>query len=566
MKKTNLILYIGILAVGIVAGWLLFGNQSAEMSHDHSAETTEKATMWTCSMHPQIMQPEPGDCPICGMDLIPAEESTGNLSANQFRMTENAMALANIETKKVSAEAENNASSIKLTGTIEPNEKTNAIQTAHFGGRIEKLYVNFTGEEVRYGQKIALIYAPELVTTQQELLTAARMKTSQPELYKAVRNKLKLWKLSEAQIAQIETSQQVITKFPIYANVSGVVTEKMVEEGNHVMEGGALFKVSNLNTVWASFDVYEDQLAYLKKGDEITITFNAFPNEKVATKITFIDPILNTNTRTVDVRVSLQNKDEKLKPGMFVTGIIETETTQNDVLIIPRSAVLWTGKRSLVYVKTDETAPVFEAREVVLGKTMDQNYEVISGLDASDEIVVNGTFTVDAAAQLQGKKSMMYATEDNTHKIDPNLSIDTELETALQPVISVYFELKNTFVASDSIAAAEKSKQFQNALEAMETEQRKKIESYFSVMRKSAKNIHENTSLAKQRTNFEAISAHLIALVENFETHDQKLYVQFCPMANNDKGAYWLSSEEAIRNPYFGDMMLTCGNVHKTLE
>jgi Cu(I)/Ag(I) efflux system membrane fusion protein len=132
-------------------------------------------------------------------------------------------------------------------------------------------------------------------------------------LYQAVRNKLKLWKLSDAQIQSIETSKQVVSQFPIYANVSGVVTEKMVEEGNHIKEGGAMFRVSNLSTVWASFDAYEQQLGSLKKGSEITITTNANPNTEIPAKITFIDPVLNTNTRTVAVKVALKNQDRNRK-------------------------------------------------------------------------------------------------------------------------------------------------------------------------------------------------------------------------------------------------------------
>ena len=194
MNSKKILIYLGLLATGLLIGWLLFGNSSSkEVSHDHD-EIAETNVMWTCSMHPQIMLKEAGDCPICGMDLIPAESSTSETSSEQFSLSKNAMALANIQTTKV-VEGNSANTSLQLTGTIEANEKTNAIQTAHFAGRIEKLYVNVTGEEVRKGQQIALIYSPELVTTQQELITAMRMKASQPALYNAVRNKLKLWKL-----------------------------------------------------------------------------------------------------------------------------------------------------------------------------------------------------------------------------------------------------------------------------------------------------------------------------------------------------------------------------------
>ncbi|WP_298516841.1 efflux RND transporter periplasmic adaptor subunit [uncultured Kordia sp.] len=562
MKKY--LIYIIILVLGIVIGkFALSGEQTQEHSH---TETTEKSTMWTCSMHPQIMQPEAGDCPICGMDLIPAQESTTELASNEFRMSKNAMALANIETTKIS-EGTASDTALKLTGTIEANEKTNATQTAHFGGRIEKLYVNFTGEEVRKGQRIALIYSPELVTTQQELLTALRMKTSQPELYKAVRNKLKLWKLSEQQIQQIESSKKVANQFPIYASVSGVVTEKMVEEGNHVMEGGALFKVSNLNTVWASFDAYENQIATLKKGDVITITTNANPDVKIPAKITFIDPVLNTNTRTVAVKVELDNRNQDLKPGMFVTGILDTKVSKNTTLTIPKSAILWTGKRSLVYVKKVASEPVFEAREITLGKSSGENYEVVSGLNPEDEIVINGAFTVDAAAQLQGKKSMMNRDEAATTKeTEAVLTFDATFEKAFHPSIKAYLELKDALVQSDATLAATKSEAFRKALEQITVAKRQQINDYWAIIHKTSKRINQNVSIEKQRESFQIISDEMITLLKNFKTFDQQLTIQFCPMADDNKGAYWVSNEQQIRNPYFGDAMLTCGSVVKTLS
>ncbi|WP_430412829.1 efflux RND transporter periplasmic adaptor subunit [Kordia sp.] len=564
MKKY--IIYIVILIVGIVIGKFAL---SGEKTHDHShAEdaTAETASLWTCSMHPQILQPEAGDCPICGMDLIPAQTSTTELSSDQFRMTENALTLANIETSTV-AEGNSESAGLQLTGTIEANEKTNAIQTAHFGGRIEKLYVNVTGEEVRKGQRIALIYSPELVTTQQELITAMRMKESQPALYKAVRNKLKLWKLSEAQIQQIETLKKVSSKFPIYASVSGVVTEKMVAEGNHVMEGGALFKVSNLTTVWASFDAYEQQLSSLKKGDNISITTNANPNAEISAKITFIDPVLNTATRTVAVKVELNNRDKQLKPGMFVTGTLANKTTKNTTLTIPKSAILWTGKRSIVYVKTSANEPVFEAREVTLGNATSDRYEVLSGLSAEDQIVTNGAFTVDAAAQLQGKKSMMHSPSKNSTKVNltKKMEFDAAFEKMFQSTMNAYIELKDAFVKSDATLTAAKSEAFRNALEQLTGSQREKLNAYWSVMHKTSKRINKDTSIEVQRKSFQIISDHMIAIAENLKSFDQQLVVQFCPMAGNDKGAYWLSTEKIIRNPYFGDAMLTCGSVMKVL-
>ncbi len=370
MKKY--VIYVGILIVGLLLGWLFFSNSSNnEMEHNHSEMASENQ-MWTCSMHPQIMQPEAGDCPICGMDLIPAEAGADGLSPNEFKLTKNAMALANIQTSVVgNGSIESN--SIKLSGRISENEDANVVQASYFSGRIERLNISSVGEEVRQGQLLATIYSPELFSTQQELITASSLKESQPALYNAVRNKLKLWKISDKQINQIEASGKVIQNFPIYATVSGTVSEKLAEQGDYVKQGQTLLKITNLNTVWAIFDVYENQIELCKKGQEITVTTNAFPNKDFKLKVDFIDPMMNPQTRTVDLRVVLNNRNGEFKTGMFVEGIIEnTSSDSEQKLFIPSSSVLWTGERSVVYLKTNPNEPIFEMREVVLGKRVSE--------------------------------------------------------------------------------------------------------------------------------------------------------------------------------------------------
>ncbi len=405
MKKY--LIYSGILVIGLILGGLLFGNSTTkETEHNHS-EVVENNEMWTCAMHPQIMLSEPGKCPICGMELIPAGASANGLAPDQFKLTRNAMSLANIQTSIVgNSMIEDNA--IKLSGKIVENEEANAVQVSYFSGRIERLNVNFTGEEVRKGQLLATIYSPELFAAQQELITAASIKESQPALYKAVRNKLKLWKLSESQINQIETSGKVKENFPVYATVSGTVSAKLVEQGDYMKQGQPLLKIANLNTVWANFDVYENQINLFKKGQDIKIIANAYTNKTFKAKVSFIDPVLNTKTRTVKLRAVLNNAANVFKPGMFVEGKIEgVKSSKEQALVIPSTAILWTGERSLVYLKPNRNEPVFEMRKVTLGNKIGDSYEVLEGLNNGDEIVTNGTFTVDAAAQLQGKKSMM---------------------------------------------------------------------------------------------------------------------------------------------------------------
>lgn len=580
MKKY--INYIGILVIGLSLGWVLFGNTpTEETTHDHNS-ALKTSQLWTCSMHPNIIKSAPGDCPICGMELIPAAATSDGLSADQFKLSENAIALANIQTSIVGTKTLTNENGIQLSGKITANEETNTVQVSYFSGRIEQLNIGFVGETVTKGQLLATVYAPELVKAQQELITSIAIKEAQPELYKAVRNKLKLWKFSEAQIDAIEKSGKVTENVPIYATVSGTVSEKLVEEGSSITKGQILFKIANLNTVWANFDLYENQINAVRLGDAISITAMGVPNTTFKSKVSFIDPTLNSKTRTLSLRSILSNSTQALKPGMFIQGNIATNalaTTQ--ALYIPSSAVLWTGKRSVVYLKTNPNDAVFEMRNVQLGPKTGNYYLVTEGLSVGDEVVTNGAFTLDAAAQLQGKQSMMNNTgnQKNTkqeaHLNHPPKNIErtpvsAAFQTKLKTVVSTYMSLKDALVQEDFKSAKEASKTLQNTIAAIDMNAvtgtahkswmtlSKDIKTHASAMNNAA-------DIAMLRTHFSGLSIAVISTVETFGIN-QKVYEQFCPMANQNKGAYWLSFEQNILNPYYGEAMLTCGETRKTIQ
>jgi len=575
MKKN--ILYIGFaLIVGLLAGWLLFGNSQptatnlTAQGHDHSEEATNQ--MWTCSMHPQIMQPESGDCPICGMDLIPAESSEEGLAANEIKMTKNAMALANIQTTIVGKGATSEEDGmISLSGKIATNEENNAVQASYFDGRIEKLNVNYEGQRINRGQLLATIYAPNLVAAQQELITAASLKESQPALYNAVRNKLKNWKLSDNQINAIELSGKVTENFPVYATASGTVAMVMASEGDYVKQGQPILKVSNLNSVWAEFDAYENQISQFKKGQKIKVSTNAYPDKAFNATISFIDPVLNNATRTVTIRATLNNKEAIFKPGMFVTGKIEgtTQTTSSETVTIPATAVLWTGERSLVYVKTSPSDPFFEMREVTIGNKNGDAYQIVSGLQNGEEIVTNGTFTVDAAAQLQGKKSMMNQKtmqEETAAMSTVKMSFTEGFENKFNEALQYYLKMKDAFVASspEEVSAFAKATS-KNLKEIVTTDLGKMEKQHLAKSIAMLDAIGTNDKLENQRDHFVVLNENIVPIAMHLNKPQNTMYVQKCPMANNNKGAIWLSSDKNIKNPYYGDVMLTCGSVINTL-
>ena len=590
MKKYTI--YVAILLVGLVLGWFLFGGvATTKKEHRHDTVSATRQT-WTCSMHPQIMKSASGDCPICGMDLIPAESSAAGLLADQFKLTKNALALANIQTSIIrSSQAENNE--MKVSGEIVQNEAAKVVQVSYFSGRIDQLNVRFTGEKVRKGQLLATIYSPELYAAQQEFITAASLKKTQPALYKAVRNKLKLWKLSESQINEIEASGSVKEKFPIHATVSGTVLEKLVTQGQVVKKGQPLFKIANLKTVWANFEVYENQINRFKKGQDVLVTTNAYPNKEFKSKVDFINPVLDAATRTVKLRVVLQNEANILKPGMFVEGTIKgISARMSEGLMIPATAVLWTGARSVIYLKATGDAPVFEMREIKLGNRVGDAYQILEGLSTGDEIVTNGTFTVDAAAQLQGKKSMMNRAgvqiavghegylgmdtkaskqAENFSKMQKRFLVSKGFQNQLKLVFNEYITLKNALVREDSKNVTITSKKLLAFLSQVDVKllEKKETRKHWMSLEKEIKlmtTLISNTAQIKaQRNYFKQVSVAVINLTQVFGVNE-KVFVAFCPMADDNKGAYWLSKEEKVINPYFGTAMLTCGEIKQVIE
>lgn len=576
MKKY--ISYIALLALGLLLGWWFFGGSQTNQTHEEHTDTTTTKQLWTCSMHPQIMQPEPGDCPICGMDLIKADANSDGLAANQFRLTSNAMALANIQTSIV-GEGAFKSNAIKLAGKIVENEETTETFSAHFDGRVEKLFINFVGEQVKQGQALAEVYSAALVNAQQELLTAYAMRASQPNLYRAVQNKFKNWEIHQNQLDEIIKSGKIKNSFTLYAQKSGTISQIFTNQGGHIKTGMPIFKIANLQTVWAEFDLYERQLSLFKVGQKIAVGSQAFPNKTYQSVISFIQPVLDTKTRTVAMRVVLQNGQELLKPGMFVEGVALLDEALKTPISIPTTAVLWTGKRSVVYLKTAAETPVFEIKEVVLGVQSGDQYPVVSGLNPGDEIVTNGTFTVDAAAQLQGKKSMMNQKEEvniiETEEAPKELILRKEVSPDFQAKLGVVFKdyllLKDALVLDDASKASKAAAAVLASLTAVPMELLKEAATHklwmqdVKQLKEAASAIAKTSDIGVQRNQFKELSNAMIHAVQLFGV-GQKVYNQFCPMANSNKGAYWLSLETDIKNPYYGAAMLRCGEVKETID
>lgn len=572
-----------IVATALLIGWLggnYFAPKTAattDADHQHDATASASDEIWTCSMHPQIRQNEPGDCPICGMDLIPLTANTSN-DPLVLEMTAAAAKLANIQTTIVGNTADGNEKTFRLSGKVQADERLAASQVAHIPGRIEKLYVSFTGEQVNKGQKIAEIYSPELITAQGELLEALKLEKINPKILEAARAKLRYWKITDEVIQKIESAGEIQEFFTIYADEPGVVTQRRIAVGDYVRQGESLFDLVSLQRVWVLFDAYEADLASIKIGDRITFTTAALPQQNFSAKISFIDPVIDPKTRVASLRTEVRNANRALKPEMLVYGVLNKSMSTKNQLTIPKSAVLWTGKRSVVYEKIpDTTVPSFRFKSIEIGEAIGDQYQVVSGLEAGQEIVTHGNFAIDAAAQLNNQASMM--NQDVTIKgleetvLLPDYTAETpaEFRAQLMSLLDQYLLLKESFVATDSIQAQKIAQTFQAALAKVDMtlvkgdahrywmEQQDALEAH-------AKQITERSTVEVQRKQFGFLSEAMIRVIKVFGVADKTYYVQHCPMAFDDQGADWISDVQEIQNPYFGDVMLKCGVVEATIK
>ena len=552
---------------GILIGWVLkpsSGGSGEVADHEH---TVDENGVWTCSMHPQIRQNEPGSCPICGMALIPLEDDAGGEDALAIKMSNTAIQLANIVTRKVSKG--NPTKEITLTGKVVEDERRVTSQSSHIPGRIESLNVNFTGDYVRKGQTIATIYSPTLVTAQQELFEAQKIKDTQPALFDAAKRKLINWKLTDNQIDEILAANTPLTTLPILAETSGYVKEKMVNEGDYIKQGASVYTLSNLSKVWVLFDAYEADLQWVKIGGQIEFGVASLPGKAFNGEVTYIDPVINPSTRVAKVRLELSNTDNLLKPEMFVSGQLKADSNGEEALIVPKSAIMWTGKRSVVYVKSATDQGVsFRMREVTLGSAYGDNYMVEEGLEDGEEIAVNGTFSIDAAAQLAGKPSMMSPDGGapntghshhggmqmdegsmETESIHPEVNISTEkfessavFKEQLQDVFQAYLPLKDALIETDPKTAKEKAQPLLVAINNVDMKELKD-EAHMEWMKdldvlvKTAEYITKESDVEKIRGALSPLSDQLYQTILKFEIETGG-YRQYCPMAFDFRGAF----------------------------
>ncbi len=393
-----------------------------------SAVTPAQQQLWTCGMHPQVVQDEPGTCPICGMDLTPMSGASG-APAGQVHIDPGVIQQMGVETAPVTRTTV--FRHIRTIGEVEVGEDEVSVVNSRFSGWVERIYVDKTGDQVRAGQVLFDIYSPELVAAQEEYLLALRSQGAEAPLARSSRRKLELWNISPSDIAALQKSGEASRTMPIRAPQAGFVLHKGVVEGARVTEGNDLYRIGNLQRIWVTAEVYEHDAPWIEVGQPAQLELTNLLDQTVEGQVSYIYPTLNPNSRTLTVRLEFDNPGVKLKPGMFATVYIQYRR-KDDTVAVPTAAILHSGRRKLVFVALGEGR--FEPREVTTGLTGDHRLtEITSGLESGEVVVTSGQFLIDSESQLQEALDKLGAPSDQTAQAHAHDHGDTLWSCPMHP-------------------------------------------------------------------------------------------------------------------------------------
>ncbi len=419
LKWVGLVLVVAMIAFGV--GRCTGGDEQEE---EEAAEEEEGASEYTCPMHPQIREPEMGTCPICHMDLVPVDEANGGEDeVPAVRLSEGAQRLAQVQMQEV--EVGPVRGELDVFGRLEVNEDAEIEISAWTGGRIEELRVRTVGEEIRRGQLLARVYSPEVLSAQKSLVQALknrdeaeaarsdRRQRAATSAVEAARMELRLLGLEAQQIDDLEESREPRETIDVFATASGTVQERFVTSGDYVDTGDPILALAALDTLWAQLEIDERHLSRVSEGMPVSIEVPAMDGEALEGRIEFISPRVDRRSRVALARVALDSQGGFLRPGMYVGGHIEVAQEGEEVISVADSAVLWTGKRSLVYRYDTEIDPSgFVAQPVKLGPKMGERRVIEEGLEPGDRVATRGAFRLDAELQIRSGPTMMSRAHD----------------------------------------------------------------------------------------------------------------------------------------------------------
>ena len=451
MNKRILVPLI-IIAVVVVAvgGWMYQTGWFKDDGDGHSKLEHAAKQLYTCSMHPFIIKDKPGTCPICGMELIKkidgaatgatamtSEQQQQAAMLGQVSMSATQRIMANVATME--AKQQILSKEINAVGIVQFDQSRQSKVTAWIAGRIDRLNVNTVGAFVSKNRPVAELYSPELLATQQEYLLALKSREQLKDspiksisqngegLVASAKQRLMLYGVKESQIIQLEKAGKPTIKLPIYTPLSGVVIEKMVQQGQYVNVGDPLFSIADLSTVWVEIEVYENEFQNIKIGQLVEIRSQSYPGRSFSGRVTFVYPFLDPKTRTVKARVEMANPGLKLKPDMFVNAVIKVG--MGLAIVVPSSAVMDSGKRQVVWVESQPG--IFEQREIQVGERANDQAQILSGLKVGEKVAVSGAYLIDSESQLRGGGTQDHSQHGGTKPATP--AAPTTPQTQPQP-------------------------------------------------------------------------------------------------------------------------------------
>jgi Cu(I)/Ag(I) efflux system membrane fusion protein len=549
---------VAVMALAFVAGYMISPGKKepSDMAairqttsgpdHDHGADDQSSPTIWTCSMHPQIRLPNKGKCPICFMDLIPALSgltSPSEKGLDRVSITETARKLAQVETEPViRAFARKHVS---MVGMVFEDETRVAALTSRVEGRLDAVYVNFTGVQVNKDDPMVKIWSPTLIRGQVELFETLKGASADDEVVRGAEEKLIQYGLTRSQIEEIKNHKKPMLNITLRAPINGIVTRKNAVLGQFVKEGAEMFIINDLSRVWVKLDAYETDIPWIRYGQEVKFKASAIPGKIFRGKVLFIDPVLDTKTRSVKVRVEADNHELLLKPGMFVSAEVDVELDSevrvikpewagkyicpihprdvaSDVpgncpesnmpmrlaasfgyaddpnprppLLIPVTAPLITGKRALVFVEVSGSAkPTYEQREVSLGPKAGSHFIVQSGLNEGERIVTKGAFKLDSTMQISARPSMMSPSDPEVHpptnttetpeeELIERIPTGTVFRRQITEVTKRYLSLKDALVEENTDHAAQMALELADSIkEVSTTDESSKAQEYWQL-------------------------------------------------------------------------------------
>jgi membrane fusion protein, copper/silver efflux system len=596
-----------ILSIGLLVSFVLSGCSKP------AGKTAADADVdyYTCTMHPSVHSKDPGKCPICSMDLVPvmkkvsnetkAKEKPSGMTGNSS-MSSMPMSSPNQEAGKsseftVPVERQQQIGvtyatvtkrpiqlSIRSVGMLEADTSKMFDYVARVDGYVQELKVSSPGQDVSQGQPLITIYSPDLRSTEQELVNilndrdhGGTSRVSNDQMIEAAKRRLKLWNVSEQEIAELEKSRKPSDQLVLRSPFDGVVGEVMSRPGMNVKTGDKLVNVLDLSNLWVWAEFYENEIGLLKRGQQIDVSLPAFPNQTFQGQIAVINPTIDPAKRTARVRIDIPNPKAQLRPGMYAN--VEVKIDGGEGLTIPVQAALPTGERMLVFL--DRGQGKLLPRYVQVGRsftTFDGQqegsyYQVMSGLQEGDRIVASANFLIDAESQVQGalkdwEREEPAGTPAMTDK-PPNQSSSSSFNAVIKPLLDSYERLHelladNKFARVPAEAVAIRS-QVRALLDFDLPSKRDRYKDLVNKLHVSAGRFTPN-DIDRARIEFGQFSADLIAFLREFMPQlDDPLYTIKCPMWNKSP-AMWLQDSTVVKNPFLGPDMPTCGTVQETLR